>query len=149
MAENEIVQTMKADMKAAMKAREKTKLQTLRLLISSLKNARIERGEDLDETAVIAVLSTEAKKRREAAESYRAGGRDELADQEMAELAVIQSYLPEQLTDAEASELADQVIEEVGAESRADMGRVMGAIMPRIKGRYEGSKMKDLVLNKL
>ncbi|QDG54892.1 GatB/YqeY domain-containing protein [Persicimonas caeni] len=140
---------MKADMKAAMKAREKDKLQTIRSLLSSLKNARIDKGDDLDEDEVISVLSTEAKKRREAAEMYADGGRDELAEKEEAEIKVIEEYLPEQMTDDEAEALVDEAIESTGASSKADMGKVMGYVMPKIKGRYEGSKMKDIVLGKL
>lgn len=149
MAETETIQTIKSDMKTAMKAREKERTQTLRMLISSLNNAKIEMGEELDEDDVINVLSTEAKKRREATDSYEEGGREELADKEKAELAVIQEYLPTQLSDEEAAELVDEVIEAVGAESKADMGKVMGSIMPKIKGRYQGSKIKDIVLEKL
>jgi hypothetical protein len=148
-AETETIQKIKTDMKAAMKAREKERVQTLRMLISSLNNAKIERGDDLDEDDVIDVLSTEAKKRREAADSYEDGGRDELADKEKTELAVIQEYLPQQLTDQEAAAMVDEVIAAVGAESKADIGKVMGAIMPKIKGRYQGSKIKDIVLEKL
>ncbi|MGM0556702.1 MAG: GatB/YqeY domain-containing protein [Myxococcota bacterium] len=149
MSETETIQTIKSDMKTAMKAREKERTQTLRMLISSLNNAKIEKGEELGEDDVIRVLSTEAKKRREAADSYEEGGRDELAEKEKAELAVIKEYLPQQLTDDEAAELVDEVIKAVGAESKADMGKVMGAIMPKIKGRYQGSKIKDIVLEKL
>ena len=136
-------------MKTAMKAREKERTQTLRMLISSLNNAKIELGEELDEDDVVDVLSTEAKKRREAAESYREGDRDELADKEEAELEVIEEYLPKQLTDEEAAELVDEVIAATGAESKAEMGKVMGSIMPRIKGRYQGSKIKNIVLERL
>lgn len=149
MAETETIQQMKADMKAAMKAREKEKLSTIRQLLSSLKNARIEKGDDLDEEDVISVLSTEAKKRREAAEAYAEGGRDELAQKEEAELGVIEEYLPPQMSDEEAEALVDEAIEKTGASSKADMGKVMGYVMPKIKGVYEGSKMKDLVLSKL
>lgn len=149
MAETETIQQLKADMKAAMKAREKDKLQTIRMLLSSLKNARIDKGDDLDEQDVINVLSTEAKKRREAAEQYADGGRDELAKKEEAELKVIEEYLPPQMTDDEAEALVDEAIESTGASSKADMGKVMGYVMPKIKGRYDGSKMKDIVLGKL
>lgn len=149
MAEAETLQQMKADMKSAMKAREKEKLQTIRGLISSLKNARIEKGEDLSEDDIVAVLSTEAKKRREAIEAYSDGGRQELADKEAAELVVIKEYLPPQMTDEEAAALVDEAIAKTGASSKADMGKVMGYVMPKVKGRYEGSKVKDLVLGKL
>lgn len=149
MAETETIVQLKADMKAAMKAREKDKLQTIRMLLSSLKNERIDKGDDLDEQDVINVLSTEAKKRREAAEQYAEGGREELAEKEEAELKVIEEYLPPQMTDDEAEALVDEAIESTGASSKGDMGKVMGYVMPKIKGRYDGSKMKDIVLGKL
>ncbi len=149
MAETETIQQMKADMKAAMKAREKDKLQTIRMLLSSLKNASIDKGDDLDEQDVINVLSTEAKKRREAAEQYSQGGREELAEKEEAELTVIEGYLPPQMTDEEAAALVDEAIATTGASSKADMGKVMGYVMPKVKGRYDGSKVKDIVLSKL
>ncbi|MFP4599747.1 MAG: GatB/YqeY domain-containing protein [Persicimonas sp.] len=149
MADTETLQQLKADMKAAMKAREKDKLQTIRGLISSLNNARIEKGGDLDEDDVIDVLSTEAKKRREAIDAYSEGGRDELAEKEAGELEVIEDYLPEQLSDEEAEAIVDEAIETTGASSKADMGKVMGMVMPKIKGRYQGSKIKDIVLGKL
>ncbi len=149
MAETETIQQLKADMKAAMKAREKDKLQTIRTLLASLKNARIDKGDDLDEDDVVSVLSTEAKKRREAAEAYAEGGRQELADKEEAELEVIKGYLPPEMTDEEAEALVDEAIAKTGASSKADMGKVMGYVMPKVKGRYDGSKVKDIVLGKL
>ena len=149
MAEAETLQQMKADMKAAMKAREKVKLQTIRTLLSSLKNASIDKKGDLDEDDIIDVLSTEAKKRREAMDAYSEGGRDELAEQEEAELRVIEEYLPPQMSDEEAEALVDEAIEKTGASSKADMGKVMGYVMPKVKGVYDGSKVKDIVLGKL
>jgi uncharacterized protein YqeY len=149
MAEAETLQQMKADMKAAMKAREKVKLQTIRTLLSSLKNASIDKKGDLDEDDIISVLSTEAKKRREAMDAYSEGGREELAEQEETELRVIEEYLPPQMSDEEAEALVDEAIEKTGASSKADMGKVMGVVMPKVKGVYDGSKVKDIVLGKL
>ena len=149
MSETETIEQIKSDMKAAMKQGEKERVQTLRMLVSSLNNAKIEKGGDLDEDDVVDVLSSEAKKRREAAESYQEGGRDELADKENAELEIIEEYLPEQMSDDEAADLVEEVIAAVGAESKSDIGKVMGSIMPRIKGRYEGSKIKEIVMKKL
>lgn len=138
-----------ADMKDAMRAREKQKLQTIRSLISSLKNAAIAKGGDLDDDETLGVLSTEAKKRRESLDAFTEAGRAELAEQEAAELLIIQEYLPEALSDAEAAVIIDEVIAQVGATSKGDMGKVMGAVMPRLKGRYDGAKVKDIVLSKL
>jgi hypothetical protein len=136
-------------MKAAMKERDKEKVATLRMLISSLNNATIDQGDDLDDEAVVRVLNKEAKKRREAIDAYRDGGREEQAQKEERELEVIKEYLPEQLDDEEVEEMIDEIIEQTGAESPGDMGQVMGQIMPKVKGRYDGSKVKDMVLAKL
>jgi uncharacterized protein YqeY len=149
MADTETLQQMKADMKTAMKAREKVKLQTIRTILSSLKNASIDKKGDLDEDDIISVLSTESKKRREAMQAYSEGGREELAEQEEAELRVIEEYLPPQMSDEDAEALVDEAIESTGASSKADMGQVMGFVMPKVKGVYDGSKIKDIVLNKL
>lgn len=138
-----------ADMKDAMRAREKQKLQTIRSLISSIKNAAIAKGEDLDDDETLGILSTEAKKRRESLDAFTEAERTELADQEAAELLIIQDYLPEALSDEEAAVIIDEVIAQVGATSKGDMGKVMGAVMPRLKGRYDGSKVKNIVMGKL
>lgn len=149
MAEAETFTQLKSDMKDAMRAKDKERLTTVRMLISSLKNMAIDLKRDLTEDDILDVLSTEAKRRREAAEQYREGDRDELAEKEEAELAVIEEYLPKALTDDEVGEMIDAIIEKVGATSRADMGKVMGAIMPQVKGRFDGSRVKDLVMDKL
>lgn len=152
MAEQSTIATLKADMKAAMRAKEKERLSVIRMLISSLKNKAIDLKIDVDdisEEIVVAVFSTEAKKRRESAQAYRDADREELAAKEDAELAVITQYLPEQLSDDEVRELVKEVIAEVGAETKRDMGKVMGKMMPKVKGRFDGSKVKDLVLEQL
>ena len=140
---------MKEDMKTAMKARESERVQTIRMLLSALKNEQINLGHEPNEDEIVSVLATEAKKRREAVDAYREGGRDELADKEEAELAVIESYLPAQLDDAEVEQMVDDLIAKTGASTKADMGKVMGGLMPQLKGRYDGSKAKDIVMSKL
>ena len=147
--EPQTLQQIKSDMKEAMKAGEKEEVSTLRMLISSLNNAKIAGGGELSDDDVIDVLSTEAKQRKESIEAYRDGGRDDLADKEEQELEVVQSYLPEQLDDDEIAEIVDEAIDETGAETRSDMGRVMGKVMPQVKGQADGSKVKDIVMEKL
>lgn len=149
MAEESTLQRLTADMKDAMKAREKERLLTIRSLISSLKNAQIAKGGELDEEEALSVLATEAKRRRESFDAFSQAGRTELAENEAAELEVIQEYLPAQLSDDEAAAIVEEVIAQVGATSKADMGKVMGQVMPRLKGRYDGSRVKDLVLKRL
>ncbi len=149
MAEAPTYLKLKDDMKTAMKAREKDRLQTIRMLISSLNNAKIELQRDLTEEDIVNVFSTEAKKRRESAKAYRDGDRPELADKEDAELEVITEYLPAQLTDEEVGAIVEAVVAEVGATSKRDMGKVMGKVIPQVKGRFDGARVKDIVLSKL
>ena len=146
---SELLDRIKEDIKVAMKARQMDKLSTLRMLHSSIKNKGIELQRDLTDEDVVAVLTKEAKKRRQSAEAFDDGDRPELADKERAELEWLQSYLPEPYTDEEVSHIIDEVIENTGASSRREMGKVMGAVIPQIKGRYDASKVKDIVLDKL
>lgn len=140
---------IKDDMKAAMKAREVERLGTIRLLIAALNNQQIEVRRDLTEEDILAVLATEAKKRREGIESFRELGREDAAVKEEAELAVIEEYLPQQLTDAEVGEIVDELIASTGASAPSDMGRVMGPLMAKIKGRFDGGQAKSIVMAKL
>ncbi|RMG11805.1 MAG: GatB/YqeY domain-containing protein [Deltaproteobacteria bacterium] len=144
-----LLDKMTDDMKAAMKARDTARVQAIRMLVSAVKNKRIELGRELTDEDIIGVLSSEAKRRREAAEQYEAGGRPELAEKERAELAVIQSYLPQPLSEEEVGQIVDEAIAATGASSPSDMGKVMGQVMPRVKGRFDGSRVKDLVLARL
>ena len=146
---SELYDELKADIKDAMKARDTDRLATLRMLHSSIKNKSIDVGGDMSDDDVISVLAQEAKKRRESAEAFDDGDRPELAQKERDELAIIKEYLPEPLSDQEAADLVDQVIEQTGAEDRSDMGKVMGAVVPQIKGRYDATDIKDIVLDKL
>lgn len=139
------------DMKAAMKAGQKERLGVLRMLRSKLQEAevagRVERGLDysIDDEDALAVLASYAKQRRESIDSYRQGGREELALREEAELGIIQEYLPEQLSEPEIREIVAGAVAESGAASPKDMGRVMKAVMPRVKGRADGKLVNRLV----
>lgn len=144
-----ILEQIQADTKDAMRARDTEVTTALRMIASNIKNHAIEIRRDLTDEEAIGVLTTEAKKRREAAVAYRGGDRLELAEKEERELVLIQKYLPTQLTDEEAAKVVADTINEVGAESRKDMARVMGAVMPKLRGVYEGSKVKDLVMQQL
>ena len=146
---SELYDRIKDDIKSAMKAREMENLSTLRMLHSSLKNKAIDQQQELTDEDVIAVLTKEAKKRRQSAEAFDEGDRPELAQKERDELALLQTYLPEPFSDEEVSDIIDEVIEDTGASSRREMGKVMGAVIPQIKGRYDASKIKDIVLEKL
>jgi uncharacterized protein YqeY len=136
-------------MKAAMKAGDKVRLNTIRLLRSQLKDAQIAKRGELSPEEEIAVLMNAAKKRREAIEAYQRSDRTDLLDAEEAELRVIQEYLPEQLSEEEIAAEVEKVIADVGAASMRDMGRVMKEAMSRLKGRADGKTVQQIVRQKL
>ena len=138
-----------ADMKDAMRAREKLKLETLRMVIAAIKNKEIEKKTDLDDQAAIALVSTLVKQRREAAGMYRDAGRDELADKEEEEITFLKDYLPKELSREELVACVDSVIEEIGASSMADMGKVMKGVMAKIGGQAEGKMINEVVKEQL
>ena len=137
------------DMKEAMKAKQTERLGTIRQLRSAIKNKEIELGKELDDDAVISVIGTLVKQRREAAQMYRDNDRPELADKEEAEQAVLQDYLPAQLEEAEIREIVNAVIAETGAASIKDMGKVMPQVMARTKGAADGKLVNQLVREQL
>jgi uncharacterized protein YqeY len=137
------------EMYAAMKARRGDEAAALRLVLSALKTAAIDAQAELSDDQALAVLTREAKRRREAEAAYRDAGRTERADQEAFELSVINRYLPERLEGVDLERLVDQVVAETGAAGPRDMGKVMGALMPRVKGRADGGEVRRLVQARL
>ena len=139
------------DMKAAMKAGDQVRLSVIRQLRSQIKNAQLEAGKDheLTDDDVLRVIANAAKKAREAIELYKQGGRQDLVEKESAELAIIQEYLPEQLSEDEIAKIVDAVIAEVEATSMKDMGRVMGKVMQQVRGKADGKLVQQLVRSKL
>lgn len=137
------------DMRAAMKARDQVRVSTLRMLMTGVKNAEVERGHQLSDDEVVEVVAREAKRRRESIEAFEKGGRQDLVDQERAELAVLQSYLPERLSDDELARLVDEAIAEAGASAPKEMGAVMKVLMPKVKGRADGAAVSALVKSRL
>ena len=132
------------DIIEALKAGEKEKLTVLRGLKSDLKYRQISVGKELTDEQVLEVLGSAAKKRRESTEQFAAGGRQDLADKEDSELVIIQSYLPEQMSEEDVREIIKSAIEETGADSLKKMGLVMKAVMPKVKGRADGKVVKKL-----
>ncbi len=134
------------DMKSAMKAGEKDRLKAVRLILAAIKQIEVDQRTELDDAAVLAVLGKMVKQRRDSVEQFQKGGRDDLVDIELAEIAVIETYLPEQLSDEELDTLIDEVISATGAESIRDMGKVMGQIKSKAAGRADmgavGAKVK-------
>ena len=132
-----------------MRARDAERRDTLRLILASLKGAEKELQRPLSGAEELQVLQRERKKRIEAAEAFRNGGREEQAQAEERELAVLQEFMPEPLSEEELEEIVDDVIAEVGATSMGDLGRVMADVMPQVSGRADGSVVSQLVREKL
>jgi uncharacterized protein YqeY len=141
------------DIKIAMKSKDKVRLETVRsikkVLLEKEVSLRPQGQESLTESQEIEVLAQQAKQRRESIEQYRQAGRDDLAEKEAQELAIIETYLPGQLSDEEIAAVVNEVIASVGATSAKDMGKVMGPVMQKLKGRAEGQKIQALVKAKL
>lgn len=137
------------ELREAMKARDRTRLATLRLLTAAVRNREVELGHDLSDEELQAVASTEVKRRREAAEAYEQGGRPELAQQERAEQAILETYLPEQLSDEELDAIIDEAVAATGASGPDDVGRVMGQVMGKAKGRADGNEVRRRVAERL
>ena len=134
-----------ADMKEAARAQDKRRLGTLRMLKSALKYREIETGKPLEDAEVVAVAQTLIKQRRDAAAQYTAGGRPELADNENAEIAILETFLPRQLSDAELQALVQEAVTASGAKGPKDMGAVMKALMPKVQGKAEGKRVSEAV----
>ncbi len=129
----------------SMKQRDAVRTSTLRMVISALRAKEIERRKALTDPDVLEVISAEAKMRKESISEYQKGGRTELAAKEEAELAILQSYLPKPLSAAELRTLVESAIQSTGAKAPQDMGRVMSALMPQIRGRADGKQTQQLV----
>jgi hypothetical protein len=136
-------------MKEAMKAKETLRLSTIRLIRAAIKNREIEVREELDDPAVIDILSSLVKQRKESAQVYRENERLDLAAKEEAELEILQEFLPEQLSEEEVLAMIEAAIAETGAASARDMGRVMKIVSVRTKGRADGKRVSDLVKERL
>ncbi len=124
-------------MKEAMRAKDKARLTTIRLALAAIKQIEVDKRIELDDTAILAILDKMVKQRRESIKMYEEAGRQELADVEHAEIAVIQDFLPQPLTDAEIDQLIDDAVAKSGAESIRDMGKVMGILKPQLQGRAD------------
>jgi uncharacterized protein YqeY len=138
--------TITDDMKSAMKAGDKDRLKVVRLALAAIKQVEVDTRSELDDAAVLSVLDKMVKQRRDSVEQFTQGGRDDLAAIEKAEIAVLESYLPEQLSESELDAMIDEAISATGAESIRDMGKVMGLMKSKAAGRADmgavGAKVK-------
>ncbi len=137
------------DMKTALKAGEKDRLSAIRLLRGMMKNAAIDKQEDLSEDEEMAILNSAAKKRRESIQAYESAGRTDLAEKEQKELNVILTYLPQPLSSDELEKMVEDAIDELDALTMKDMGKVMPVVIKKAKGRADGKTISELVKKKL
>lgn len=134
-----------ADSREALKAGEKLRLSTIRLILAEVQNAEIASRGGLGDDEILEVVSRQARKRKEAIVEFARGGRQDLVDKEKHELSIIEVYLPEQLSEEEVRGMAEEVIREVGAVSPGDLGKVMGKLMPALKGKADGRQVNQMV----
>ena len=144
-----LIARLEEELKQAMVARDQSRRDALRLILSSLRSAEKELQRPLHDDEELQVLQRERKRRLEAAEAFRGGGREEQALGEEQELAVLEEFMPAPLSEDELEEIIDDAIAEVGATSIRDLGRVMADVMPQVSGRADGSVVSQLVREKL
>lgn len=140
---------IKADMITAMKARESDKVTVYRNVTSAIKNSMIDHTGEFTDADVQQVIATFVKQLKDANKDFASGGREDLVAQNNAEIAILEVYLPEQMSDDELNAVVADVIAETGASSTADMGRVMGAVMGKVAGKADGNRVKDAVMQTL
>ena len=140
-----ILNQLNEDMKTAMRAKEREKLTTIRMIKASIQNEEIKKGEELNDEEILTILSREKKQRLESYAEFEKAGREDLTEKLEAELEIVNQYLPEQLSDEEVRSVVKETIEEVSAESMQDMGSVMSNVMPKLQGRADGSQVNAMV----
>ena len=138
-------QTIHDAMKDAMRAKDKDRLSAIRLMQAEFKRIEVDERIEIDDTRILAILDKMVKQRRDSINQYETAGRQELADIEIAEINVIQDFLPAALSDAEISAMVAAAVTETGASSMADMGKVMGIIKPQIQGRADAGAVSGLI----
>ena len=145
----ELLKKLQDEMKAAMKSGQKDRLSVIRMLISEIKKVQIDKKKELSDEEIIEVLQRYAKQRKESIKQYREAGREDLAQKEEFELGVVQEFLPQPFSQEELEKIIDETIAELGASSMKDMGRVMKAVLEKVKGRADGATVSAIVKNKL
>ncbi|WP_282154788.1 GatB/YqeY domain-containing protein [Cytobacillus gottheilii] len=140
-----LLERLNEDMKQAMRNKEKDKLTVIRMIKASIQNEAIKLGRELSGDEELTVLSREVKQRKDSLHEFEKAGREDLVEKIRTELQYVELYMPKQLTEEELSDIVKETIEETGAASKADMGKVMAAIMPKVKGKADGSIINKLV----
>ncbi len=140
---------IQSDVKAAMKAADRERLKVLRMLQAAIKQIEVDERREIDDPDVLGVLTKMVKQRRDSVSQFTEGGRKDLADAELAEIAVLEDYLPEPLSETELDELIDRAIDETGATGMRDMGKVMGIVKDRVQGRADMGAVSGRVKSRL
>lgn len=144
-----LLEQLNSDLKTAMKAKDKLRLAVIRSLKTALTNAKISAGQDLSSDEELSVLSSQLKQRKDSLAEFEKGDRADLAEQTKAEIEIVQAYLPEQLDEAAVVTIVDEAMQATGATSKADFGKVMQYVMPKVKGRADGAMVNQVVKSKL
>ncbi|WP_459128446.1 GatB/YqeY domain-containing protein [Latilactobacillus curvatus] len=144
-----LLEQLSSDLKTAMKAKDKLRLAVIRSLKTALTNTKISAGQDLSSDEELSVLSSQLKQRKDSLAEFEKGDRADLAEQTKAEIEIVQAYLPEQLDEAAVVTIVDEAMQATGATSKADFGKVMQYVMPKVKGRADGAMVNQVVKSKL
>ena len=142
-------ETLDSDLKQAMRNKEALKRTVLRTMLSEIRNAEINSQTTLDDEGIISVLTKQVQQRKDSVEAYEAANRQDLVEKETAEINIISVYLPEQLPQEEVEQIIEDLISQSGSLSLDDMGKVMGLVMPQVKGRADGKIVNAIVTKKL
>ena len=137
------------DLKDAMRNKDSVKRTLLRTLMAEVRNAEIDKKSELDDAGIIGVLSKQSQQRKDSAEAFREAGRQDLVDVELAEIEIISAYLPEQLSEEDIVRLIDETIDDIKPSGPEDMGKIMGPLMPKIRGRADGKIVSGIVSSRL
>lgn len=140
-----LLTTLNDDIKTAMKAKDKETLSVLRMLKSAIQNEQIKAGRDLNGEEELTVLSREMKQRRDSLSEFEKAGRDDLADKVKIEITIVEKYMPKQLSEEEIRQIVQKAIDQTGASSPKEFGKVMGAVMPEVKGKADGNQVNAIV----
>lgn len=144
-----LLEKINQDLVGALKAHDENRVSILRFLIAKLHNAKIAKGQELTDEEITAEIAREAKRHKESIEAYKKGDREDLVKKEEAELVILESYLPEQLSKDDLEKIIDDTIGEIGAKSMADLGRVMGMVMAKLRGKADGGIVSKIVRERL
>ncbi|EOL43253.1 GatB/YqeY domain-containing protein [Enterococcus caccae] len=140
-----LLTTLNDDIKTAMKSKDKDTLSVLRMLKAAIQNEQIKTNRDLDGEEELSVLSREMKQRRDSLSEFEKAGRDDLADKVKIEITIVEKYMPKQLSDEEIRQIVQRVIDQTGATSSKEFGKVMAAVMPQLKGKADGNQVNTIV----